>query len=125
MNEQIELDHSGYRLDVVQAEFICAETTSWENLFGGYSKLYAITYSSGIDFICKLIKNFDKTEIIFGYEEILSYNLQEIMAYQLKTVERLRERASKNKLDLVSRIDKGSLRMFVARDKLSHEKIYL
>ena len=125
MNEQMELDHSQYGLDVVQAEFLSAETTSWEELFGGYKKLYAITYSSGVDFVCKLLLKFEQAEIIFGFEEILSYSFQEIMAYQIKTVERLRERASKNKLDLISRIDEGSLRMYVTRGKLSHEKIYL
>jgi hypothetical protein len=55
----------------------------------------------------------------------MSYSLQEIMAYQLKTVERLRDGASKSKLDLLARIDGGSLRFFVARKQLSHEKIYL
>ena len=125
-NQQISLDHTtSGRLDVVRADFIEAETMSWEELFEGYDALYAITYSSGIDFICKLLKKFDKAEIIFGFDEVLSYNLQEIMAYQLKTVERLRDRASKNKMDLISRIDDESLRLLVARKQLSHEKIYL
>lgn len=124
-NGQLSLDHTNCLLDIVRAEFCGAETLSWEELFEGYDSLYAITYSSGIDFICELLKKFNKAEIIFGFEEVISYNLQEIMAYQLKTVERLREKASKNKLDLLSRIDDGSLRLLVARKQLSHEKIYL
>ena len=123
--EQFSLDKAGGKLDVVRADFVCAEEMGWEELFDGFDSLYAITYSSGIDFICRLLEKFSKAEIIFGFDEIMSYNLQEIMAYQLKTVERLREKASKNKLDLLSRIDEGSLRMFVARKQLSHEKIYL
>jgi hypothetical protein len=55
----------------------------------------------------------------------MTYSIQEIMAHQYKTVERLRSTSSKAKIDLVSKIDNGSLKMFVARQKLSHEKIYL
>jgi len=124
-SEQLTLDHPSGQLDVVRAEFDGAETMSWEKLFEGFDRLYAITYSSGIDFICKLLRKFDTAEIIFGFDEVISYSLQEIMAYQLKTVERLRERASTNKVDLLSRIDSSSLRLLVARKQLSHEKIYL
>lgn len=124
-NKQLFLDHASGSLDVVRVEFAGAETLSWEELFDGYDNLYAITYSSGIDFICKLLKKFNRAEILFGFEGVISYSLQEIMAYQLKTVERLRGEASKNKLDLLSRIDDASLRLLVARKELSHEKIYL
>ncbi|MDR0490069.1 MAG: phospholipase D family protein [Oscillospiraceae bacterium] len=111
-------------LDVVHVDFIGAETLSWEQLFEGYDTLYAITYSSGINFIGKLLGKFKKAEIIFGYDGVLSYNTQEIFAYQLKTVERLRE-LSQSQTDLLSRIDNGSLRMYVSRKQLSHEKIYI
>ena len=45
--------------------------------------------------------------------------------YQCKMIERMRDTASKMKLDLVSRIEDGTLRFYVARSVLSHEKIYL
>ena len=115
----------GSRLDVVKLQFDQAETLSWQELFSGFDTLYAITYSSGINFVSQLLELFDKAEIIFGCEEVMSYSLQEIMAYQYKLVERLRETDSKRKLDLVSRIEKGALRLYVARSVLSHEKIYL
>lgn len=83
------------------------------------------TYSSGIGFVYQLLEMFQKAEIVFGCDEVISYSLQEIMAYQCKTIERLRESASKRKIDLVARIEKGTLRFFVARNVLSHEKIYL
>ncbi|MDR3020612.1 MAG: hypothetical protein LBU66_06890, partial [Treponema sp.] len=87
------------KLDVVQAEFLNAQTMSWEELFDGYNSLCAITYSSSVDFICRLLKKFDRAEIIFGFQDIMSYNLQEIMAYQIKTIECLRDGASRSKLD--------------------------
>ncbi len=77
------------RIDVVRMSFLEAATVSWESLFEGYDRLYAITYSSGIDFICALLRKFDSAEIIFGCDEVISYSLQEVMAYQLKTIERL------------------------------------
>jgi hypothetical protein len=87
--------------------------------------LYAITYSSGIEFVYQLLNLFQEAEIIFGCDEVISYSLQEVMAYQCKLVERMRERAGKMKLDLVSRIERGNLHFYVARTVLSHEKIYL
>ncbi|MDR0616802.1 MAG: hypothetical protein LBG29_08345 [Synergistaceae bacterium] len=39
----------GFRLDVVRADFIQAESMSWVELFSGFDHLYAIAYSSGID----------------------------------------------------------------------------
>lgn len=122
LNEKIE-DNS--KLDVVQMEFIGAEVLTWQELFKGYDKLYAITYSSGMGFICELLKLFEYSEVIFGFEGVMSYNMQEIMAYQQKTIERLKEISNKTKIDLISKIDEDKLKMYVARQKLSHEKIYL
>lgn len=115
----------GKKLDVVKMEFLEAETLHWQELFSGFDTIHAITYSSGIGFICSLLKQFSYAEIIFGCEETISYTLQEIIAYQCKTIERIRETAGNMKLDLITRVDDGSVRLYVARNVLSHEKIYL
>lgn len=112
-------------IDVVKMEFAGGETCSWQALFSGFDTLHAITYSSGIDFVYQLINLFEQTEILFGCDEVISYSLQEVMAYQCKTVERMRSAAGKIKLDLVSRMEEGALRFYVAHSVLSHEKIYL
>ena len=112
-------------LDVIKMDFIEAETMSWKDLFSGFDELHAITYSSGINFVYQLLGMFKKAEIIFGCDEVISYSLQEVMAYQCKLIERMRESAGKMKLDLISRIEDESLHFFVARNMLSHEKIYL
>lgn len=121
----IEANVAGPRLDVVKMEFLEAESVTWQELFHGFDELHAITYSSGIGFVYQLLEKFSNAEIIFGCDEVISYSLQEIMAYQCKTIERMKDTASKMKLDLVSRIDSGSLRFYVAKSALSHEKIYL
>lgn len=124
VQQKMDISSSG-SLDVVRMEFAGAETCSWQDLFSGFDTLHAITYSSGIDFVYQLIGLFEDAEILFGCDEVISYSLQEVMAYQCKMVERMRSTASKMKLDLVSRIDNGTLRFFVARSVLSHEKLYL
>lgn len=96
-------------LDVVRMEFAGAETLTWRELFSGFDTLHAITYSSGIDFIYQLIDLFDQAEILFGCDEVISYSLQEVMAYQCKMVERMRNTASEMKLDLVARVDDGTI----------------
>ncbi len=113
------------RIDVVRMEFAEAQTLSWRELFSGFDRMYAITYSSGIGFIGELLSMFSYSEIIFGFEDVISYSLQEVMAFQLSTIEKLREMLSVHKAELVYRIEEERLRLFVARQKLSHEKVYL
>ena len=119
------INHSGETLDVVRMDFIEAETMKWQELFAGFDSLRAITYSSAIGFVYQLADMFEDVEVIFGCEDVLSYSLQEIMAYQCKMIDRMRETASKMKVDLLSRVENNTLHFFIAREKLSHEKIYL
>lgn len=116
---------AGELLDVVRMEFVEADTLRWQDLFSGFDTLRAITYSSAIGFVYQLADMFEDVEVIFGCEDVLSYSLQEIMAYQCKLVDKMRETASKMKVDLMSRVEDNTLHFFVAREKLSHEKIYL
>jgi len=124
-DSQLSFDSAKNSIDIIKAEFIEAETISWEKLFEGFDKLYAITYSSSIDFICKLVKKFKKAEIIFGCSAVISDHVHEVIAFQRITGDWLRNEISEKGLDLLSRIDDGSLRMLVLREYLSHEKIYI
>jgi hypothetical protein len=122
---QISLNSLSGQIDVVEMSFIGVETMDWKSLFSGFNRLYAITYSSGINFICQLLDMFEFSEIIFGSDEVMTFSLQEVMAYQLKTIERLRAVQNKKSYDLISKITDNKLKMFVAREKISHEKIYI
>lgn len=113
------------KIDVVKLNYENAESLTWQELFSGYNNLHAITFSSGINFVYKLLDMFDTAEVIFGCEAIMSYTLQEVMAYQSKLIERMRESASSAKLNLLSRIDEENIHFFVSRTQLSHEKLYL
>lgn len=109
-------------LDVVKLKYESCESLTWQKLFSGFDDLYAITYSSGIGFVCKLLDRFEQTEIIFGCEDVMDYSMQSIMAYQCKLIERMRNGAYKK---LSDQVENGTLHLYVARDVLSHEKIYL
>ena len=113
----------GNRIDVAKLDFVAGESVSWEQLFSGYDTLYAITYSSGISFICELLSLFEKAEIIFGCEQVMSYSVCEVVAFQSKLIEKINE--NKSQKILINRIKDNSLKLRVARKKLSHEKIYL
>ncbi len=117
--------NSGNKLEVVKLVYDHADSVTWQELFSGYNHLRAITFSSGINFIYNVLELFDTAKIIFGCEEVLSYSLQEIMAFQNKVIERLRGSESKKREELLSRVEEGSVHFFVARSQLSHEKIYL
>lgn len=116
-------DKTTGKLDVVKLDFVEGCAMTWQDLFTGFNTLYAITYSSGINFVCKLVEMFDNAEIIFGCENVMSYSLNEVMAFQTVLIDRIRTGKSKDRL--IDKIENGSLRLYVTRKKLSHEKIYL
>lgn len=114
----------GSRIDVVKMSYAGAESLEWQDLFRGFTTLKAITYSSGVNFVGKLLDLFENAEIIFGCEAVMSYTFQEIMAFQNKVIERIRK-SSGVKDKILNRIDSGEVKFYVARGQLSHEKIYL
>ena len=113
------------KLDVVKLEYIGAESLSWQELFSGFDHLSAITFSSGINFIYNLLPMFKTVDIIFGCEEVISYSLNEIMAYQKNLIDRMRKAESKAKAYLLARMDEGTVHFSVARSVISHEKNYI
>ena len=122
--EQVNLSETvSNKLAVTKLDFVEGMYLPWQELFSGFNELHAITFSSGVGFIGKLIEMFDRAEIIFGCEQVMSYNLQEIMAFQTNLIDKIR--SGKMKEALIERINAGALKMYVAYKKLSHEKIYL
>lgn len=115
----------GKKLDVVKLSYDHAESMSWQELFSGFDHLFAITYSSGLGFVYQMLALFDTAQIIFGCEEVMSYSLQEIMAFQNKVIDRIRAKESESRAAILSRMEEGSVHFFIARGQLSHEKLYL
>lgn len=53
------IDTKRRSLDVVKLDYVGAETMTWQELFSGFDSLHAITYSSGIGFVCQLLNQFE------------------------------------------------------------------
>ena len=119
-----EMSVSGNQLRVVKMDFIGPEETNWEELFNGFDEIHAITYTSGIGFINNLISKFAEAEIIIGCEQKMSFSLEEIFAYQSEVLETLRKETAKSSEIIKAKIDEGTLRLYVANKRISHEKIY-
>ena len=64
MEEQIQLFDTEndttdkQNLTAVKAQFIEAYKTNPDELFDGFDEIYIITFSSGIDFACKILSKF-------------------------------------------------------------------
>ena len=110
-------------LSVVKAVYADTVETNWEELFDGFDRLYAITFSSGIEFVNKVINKFSYAEVVFGCEKIIANDIAAIMSVQIDSVQRLAK--SKSVGNLANRLDDGSLQLYVSRDTKSHEKIFI
>lgn len=113
------------KIDVVNLTFESAVSMNWTELFSGFDSICAITFSSGVGFMYKLLDMFETAEVIFGCEDVMSNTVQEIMAYQNRLIERMRDELSDKKQAMLARIDSGEVRFYVSRGKISHEKMYL
>ncbi len=112
------------KLHAILFKFDKVTETNWNELFSGYQRLYAITYSSSISFIKKLLPMFEEAEIIFGHEKVL-HGLSDILAYQQATLLEIRNVFGKSNRELLDKIDNGTLRLFLLRDRISHKKTFL
>lgn len=111
------------KLNVVEATFNKAVSMNWDDLFKGYDEIYAITYSSGIDFISRVLPNFKYGEIIFGCETVLEDNVAMIMSVQFSQLKFICKHKSANML--AERLENETLKLLVSREIKSHEKIYV
>lgn len=121
--EQELVKDSADKLNVVKAVYRENCRIDCDELFAGFDELYAVTFSSGIDFTSRIIDSFEYAEIIYGCEGILSGEIATIMATQTKILEELVKNKSAKYIS--GKIDEGKLKLYVSRDMKSHEKIFI
>ncbi len=109
-------------ISIVNASFLSPSRINWKDLFEGFDELYCITYSSGIDFVSKVVSKFKYAEIIFGHEGILDSDFSTIMATSKQMAELIAKH--KSAVGLAGMMEQKRLSLYVARDSKSHEKIY-
>jgi hypothetical protein len=114
---------SSKQLHVVKARFIEEAKLNWRDLFEGFNELHGITYSSGIEFMEKIIDMFDHVEMIFGCEDLVDSDLAAVMAMETKSVELIAKSKCSKKIS--EKIDEGRLVVSVSRDTKSHEKVFV
>lgn len=116
------IDINNRTLSVVNAQMKRVEKISWQELFDGFDELYAITFSSGIDFTVNLLSRYKYAEIIYGCEAILPNSIAAAMSVQTELVKKIAKNKSASILS--KKIDDGTLALYVSRDTRSHEKVF-
>ncbi len=110
-----------YRTELKKIEF-----KTLDELFYGFDMIQVITFSYNIDFISKIMSNFEYGEIILGAEHIYykDKNLNEILAETLTNVQESSNRIGKYS-NLVKMITEEDLNFHVSTSIVDHRKIYL
>ncbi len=113
----------GAGLSVVHARFQDQVYASFDELIAGYQSLKVLTYSNSVSLVNRAAAAVDDIEIIFGREDIVA-GMGPYLHYQELLIRDLIEETKGQ--DLVrQKIDAGKLRLYVVRDILSHEKLFL
>lgn len=127
-------------LTVFRAELVEHGQATWQELFGGFDTLKAITFSSSLEFLLRLAEGLRDAEIVFGSERILSkehlalaqasqtietYGFADAIADHKALVEALSRLLGGIGRELLDRVAAGSLRFRLLRGRPSHEKLYL
>lgn len=124
-NEKIVLTSGEPKLPVARFEFKESSQKSWEELFDGFDSLEAITYSSGLTFINKVLEKFKTATIILGSDKTISMELNQIMAFQTATLKDLNKLYNKKHSRVHQMLKEESLHFWIAKSKMSHEKLFI
>ena len=124
-NENIVLTSGEPKLPVARFEFKDSSQKSWEELFDGFDSLEAITYSSGLTFINKVLEKFKTATIILGSDKTISMELNQIMAFQTATLQDLNKLYNKKHSRVHQMLKEESLHFWIAKSKMSHEKLFI
>ncbi len=111
------------KLGVVRARFVGHEQSSFEDLISGYSSMRVLTYSNSLSMISRTASLVEDLEIIFGREDIVG-EAEKLYWHQDELVRAVRDQI-KSADPLREKIEAGNLRLFVVKDLVSHEKLFL
>ena len=104
------------------------------SLFQGFTSMRALTYTSSIPMILRLLRDndFERFECVFGHGGILSRATEDVLSFQAVVDEYLTagflgiEGITSDRREIIyERVAKGEVRFFVVKDAIAHAKIYL
>lgn len=110
-------------IEVLETKEVKIHKMNYEELFSGFDTFYGITYSSSPDYIYEIIKNYEYAEIIFGTQHTLNTEMCNVFAVQMGLVETLKVNTRFEYFK--ERVKNGTLKLFVPKNTISHEKLYL
>lgn len=111
------------KLGVVRARFEGHEQSSFEDLISGCSSMRVLTYSNSLSMISRAAALIEDLEIIFGREDIVG-EAEKLYWHQDELLRALRDEVRAAD-PLREKIEAGNLRLFVVKDLVSHEKLFL
>jgi hypothetical protein len=100
--------------------FLYHKMMTWKEVFQGYQHIRVLTYSFGLPFLEDLMKMFIDGEVIIGSLSQVRQDAADLITTQAVVTNYI----CKNQY-LQNRIREGTFHMYVAKDILSHEKVYL
>ena len=121
-------------LTVFRADLVSCDQTSWEELFGGFDRLQAITFSSSLEMLLRLADRLADMEIVFGSDSMLSrehlalaqasqtiqaYGFADALVDQKALVEALARLLGRTGQRLLERVADGTLRFRLLRGRPS------
>ena len=118
--QRSKMDYQERPLQVMRLYYGGITNTCSDELFDGYDNLYAITFSYGLSFINKIIRNFNTAEIIIGNTFAVKYDLKEIISFQERTLREIRRHS-----ELIRRVKAKEVEFWVSKNLIAHEKIYI
>ncbi len=110
-------------LGVVRASFEGFKRSSFEELISRYSSLRVLTYSNSVSIINRAAGAVENLEIVFGREDIVG-KMGQYAHYQKLLLDELVDEI-KGKDHIKDKIRSGDMRLYVVRDIVSHEKLFL
>jgi len=110
-------------LGVVRARFESFERSSFEDLIYGYPSLKVLTYSNSVSIINKAAASVEKLEVVFGREDTVGKMAQYVHFQQLLLDELVKEIKAKDHIK--QKIIAGDMSLYVVKDIVSHEKLFL
>lgn len=111
------------KLEIYEFDKLNVHNKYGKDLFDGYEELYAITYSSGINFMSRIFEMFKKAEVVFGYPPILTKAHIRLVSLQLNVLKTIVK--SKDAINISRLIKDGVVKFFTSNDEKSHEKLFL
>ena len=117
-------------LQAVVCKYQSVHDTNYDELFSGYDDIKVLTFSYSMSFMNKTLKKFKSAEIIIGSEFRAKYDIKEVMAAQedhapFMTFQASCMRGIRRNKYLVDRMLNDEVMIYLAKDIIAHEKIYI